>query len=60
MAQKCVHKGCGKVFTDPEEECVYHSGPPEFHEGQKGQCRTRLASDVHCNVLTVEHRVDML
>ncbi len=37
MAQKCVHKGCGKVFTDPEEECVYHPGPPEFHEGQKGK-----------------------
>ncbi len=36
MAQKCVHKGCGKVFTDPEEDCVYHPGPPEFHEGQKG------------------------
>jgi hypothetical protein len=37
MAQKCVHKGCGKEFTDREEECVYHPGPPEFHEGQKGQ-----------------------
>jgi len=36
-AQKCVHKGCGKVFTDPEEECEYHPGPPEFHEGQKGE-----------------------
>lgn len=38
MAQKCVHKGCGKVFTDPEEPCVYHPGPPVFHEGQKGGC----------------------
>lgn len=37
MASKCVHKGCGKVFTDPEEECVYHPGPPVFHEGQKGK-----------------------
>ena len=36
MTQKCVHKGCGKTFTDPEEDCNYHSGPPEFHEGQKG------------------------
>ncbi|KAF1816932.1 chord-domain-containing protein [Eremomyces bilateralis CBS 781.70] len=36
MAQKCVHKGCGKPFTDPDEPCVYHPGPPEFHEGQKG------------------------
>ena len=37
MAQKCVHKGCGKVFQDPEEPCIYHPGPPEFHEGQKGR-----------------------
>ena len=36
MAQKCVHKGCGKTFSDPEEPCVYHPGPPIFHEGQKG------------------------
>ncbi|KAI9727518.1 MAG: hypothetical protein M1828_006460 [Chrysothrix sp. TS-e1954] len=36
MAQKCVHKGCGKPFSDPTEECHYHPGPPEFHEGQKG------------------------
>jgi hypothetical protein len=39
MTQKCVHKGCGKVFTDPEEPCIYHPGPPEFHEGQKGRHR---------------------
>ena len=36
MAQKCVHKGCGKTFTDLDEPCVYHPGPPQFHEGQKG------------------------
>jgi hypothetical protein len=36
MAEKCVHKGCGKIFTDPEESCVYHPGPAVFHEGQKG------------------------
>ena len=36
MAQKCVHKGCGKTFTDPEEDCHFHPGPPIFHEGQKG------------------------
>jgi hypothetical protein len=36
MAQKCVHKGCGKAFTDLEEDCHYHPGPPDFHEGQKG------------------------
>lgn len=37
MASKCVHKGCGKEFTDAEEPCVYHPGPPVFHEGQKGK-----------------------
>jgi hypothetical protein len=37
MAQKCVHQSCGKTFTDPEEECIYHPGPPIFHEGQKGK-----------------------
>lgn len=26
MASKCVHKGCGKTFTDPEEPCHYHPG----------------------------------
>lgn len=36
MAQKCVRQGCGKEFTDVEEECHYHPGPPVFHEGQKG------------------------
>ncbi|KAI0111746.1 integrin beta-1-binding protein [Daldinia grandis] len=44
MAQKCVHKGCGKVYTDPDETCVYHPGPPIFHEGQKGWkcCKPRV------------------
>ncbi|KAF4218703.1 hypothetical protein CNMCM8980_003661 [Aspergillus fumigatiaffinis] len=44
MASKCVHKGCGKEFTDPEEDCLYHPGPPVFHEGQKGWkcCKTRV------------------
>lgn len=37
MAGKCVHKACGKTFEDPEEDCVYHPGPPVFHEGQKGK-----------------------
>jgi hypothetical protein len=37
MAQKCVHQSCGKMFSDPEEECHYHPGPPIFHEGQKGK-----------------------
>ncbi|KAI4282553.1 MAG: hypothetical protein L6R38_002850 [Xanthoria sp. 2 TBL-2021] len=41
---KCVHKGCGKPFNDPNEECVYHPGPPIFHEGQKGWkcCKPRV------------------
>ncbi|KAF2495982.1 chord-domain-containing protein [Lophium mytilinum] len=44
MAKKCVHKGCGKVYTDESEKCSYHSGPPEFHEGQKGWkcCKPRV------------------
>ncbi|KAF4978054.1 hypothetical protein FZEAL_5519 [Fusarium zealandicum] len=44
MAQKCVHQGCGKEFTDPEEKCQYHPGPPIFHEGQKGWkcCKPRV------------------
>ncbi|PUU77417.1 HSP20-like chaperone [Tuber borchii] len=44
MTQKCAHKGCGKKFTDPEEECHYHPGAPIFHEGQKGWqcCKTRV------------------
>lgn len=44
MAQKCVHQGCGKVFTDPDEVCKYHPGPPIFHEGQKGWkcCKPRV------------------
>lgn len=36
MAQECVHNGCGKTFTDTQEKCFYHPGPPIFHEGQKG------------------------
>lgn len=43
MAKKCVHKGCGKPYEDEDEgegegdACVYHPGPPVFHEGQKGE-----------------------
>lgn len=37
MASKCAHKGCGKEFSNPDEDCVYHPGPPVFHEGQKGK-----------------------
>ena len=44
MAKKCVHKGCGKVYEDENEDCVYHPGPPVFHEGQKGWkcCKPRV------------------
>ncbi|TQN73086.1 Cysteine and histidine-rich domain-containing protein [Colletotrichum shisoi] len=44
MAEKCVHQGCGKLYTDAEEPCVYHPGPPIFHEGQKGWkcCKPRV------------------
>ncbi|EQL00602.1 hypothetical protein G6O67_002451 [Ophiocordyceps sinensis] len=44
MAQKCVHQGCGKDFTDPAEKCQFHPGPPIFHEGRKGWkcCKPRV------------------
>ncbi|ATY61510.1 CORD and CS domain [Cordyceps militaris] len=44
MAGKCVHQGCGKLFTDITEGCKYHPGPPIFHEGQKGWkcCKPRV------------------
>ncbi|KAI1505255.1 HSP20-like chaperone [Biscogniauxia marginata] len=44
MAQKCVHQGCGKQYTDTDEVCKYHPGPPIFHEGQKGWkcCKPRV------------------
>ncbi|GAB1311083.1 Cysteine and histidine-rich domain-containing protein 1 [Madurella fahalii] len=44
MAQTCVHQGCGKSYTDPDEVCRYHPGPPVFHEGQKGWkcCKPRV------------------
>ncbi|KAF3914493.1 hypothetical protein AA313_de0206018 [Arthrobotrys entomopaga] len=43
-SQKCTHQGCGKVFTDTDEDCLYHPGPPVFHEGQKGWkcCKPRV------------------
>jgi hypothetical protein len=45
MSLKCVHKGCGKLFSDPADPpCVYHPGGPIFHEGQKGWrcCKPRV------------------
>ncbi|KAK3945342.1 cysteine and histidine-rich domain-containing protein [Diplogelasinospora grovesii] len=44
MAQTCVHRGCDKTYTDPDEVCRYHPGPPVFHEGQKGWkcCKPRV------------------
>ncbi|KAG6008873.1 hypothetical protein E4U21_003684 [Claviceps maximensis] len=43
-AQKCVHQGCGKTYSDATETCEYHPGPPIFHEGQKGWkcCKPRV------------------
>jgi len=35
----CRRKGCGKKYVDAssrEEECIFHSGEPLFHEGSKG------------------------
>ncbi|KAF2002926.1 chord-domain-containing protein [Amniculicola lignicola CBS 123094] len=44
MAKKCVHTGCGKPYEHESEECIYHPGPPVFHEGQKGWkcCKPRV------------------
>lgn len=65
MTMKCVHKGCGKVYTDETEPCVYHPGPPEFHEGQKGVRNPHhpLAGCHYyslCRALTVSTRLEML
>ena len=61
MAQKCVHKGCGKTFTDPEEDCIFHPGPPIFHEGQKG-VRAPLSQWTYPpnDWLTLSYRLEML
>jgi CHORD len=58
MTQKCVHKGCGKAFTDPDDPCVYHPGPPVFHEGQKGSFR--LPDPAPRLALTDLSRLDLL
>ncbi|KAI1822409.1 Pyruvate/Phosphoenolpyruvate kinase-like domain-containing protein [Xylaria intraflava] len=44
MALKCVHQGCGKEYSNADEVCKYHPGPPVFHEGQKGWkcCKPRV------------------
>jgi hypothetical protein len=54
MAQKCVHQGCGKTYTDEDEVCRYHPGPPIFHEGQKG--KRVSAYPVHFQVLQAGRR----
>ena len=40
LSANCKRRGCGKPRDDnisrDEEECVYHSGVPLFHEGSKG------------------------
>lgn len=55
MANKCVHKGCGRNFSDPEEECVYHPGPPIFHEGQKGMLSAMVTSDLYYDLPLTYH-----
>ncbi len=64
MASKCVRKGCGKTFSDPEEECVYHPGPPIFHEGQKGvgapSSEHHRKGEKGNTGLTLRHRLEML
>ena len=61
MTFKCVHRGCGKAFEDPEAKCHYHPGPPVFHEGQKGvrasHFRQQLVKD---SGLTLRYRLEML
>lgn len=53
MAQKCVHQGCGKEFTDPEEKCEYHPGPPIFHEGQKGRINQAKATALQLSIVCI-------
>lgn len=53
MARKCVHKGCGKSYTNIDEDCVFHPGPPIFHEGQKGVCAP-VTSKLHVHELTLK------
>jgi len=57
-SKKCVHKGCGKTYTDDNEDCNYHPGPPEFHEGQKGtpSCADRNQKHTRRTVDTEMHQ----
>jgi len=45
----CYNKGCGKQFNPAEtvdDECVYHSGAPVFHEGYKSwSCCEKKTTD---------------
>lgn len=37
--KKCQNIGCNKEYKESENKenvCLYHSGAPIFHEGQKG------------------------
>eukprot|EP01120_Amphizonella_sp_Union-15-10_P010955 TRINITY_DN4547_c0_g1_i4.p1 TRINITY_DN4547_c0_g1~~TRINITY_DN4547_c0_g1_i4.p1 ORF type:complete len:399 (-),score=61.80 TRINITY_DN4547_c0_g1_i4:31-1173(-) len=43
----CIHHGCEHRYSGSssrDEECVYHSGVPIFHEGSKGWscCKTKV------------------
>jgi hypothetical protein len=60
MSKKCVHKGCGKTYENDDEECVYHPGPPVFHEGQKGGCAS-FNNATHLDwMLMCTYRLEML
>lgn len=47
--QVCRNKGCGNKFTEAtngDEACLYHPGPPIFHERQKGwSCCNKVCYD---------------
>lgn len=63
MAKKCVHKGCGKTYEGEgaADDCLYHPGPPVFHEGQKGERSPDDATTATMNAeLTAPHRLEVL
>lgn len=43
--QKCVHRGCERIFVDPEEYCFYHPGElRNWEDGSVGE--SRIAASV--------------
>ncbi|EFN63764.1 Cysteine and histidine-rich domain-containing protein 1 [Camponotus floridanus] len=45
----CYHRGCGKKFdpnNNKDDDCVYHSGYPVFHDAYKGwSCCSKKCTD---------------